>query len=73
MDGDKSNSYPETKQRFGYVAIPRGGRMPAREFGYGSILTNQSLPIVVLDGEVLLDTVERSQVGCGQGADLTRG
>ena len=60
MDSGKSNSSPETKQRFAYVAIPRGGRMPAREFGFGSLLTDQALPIVVLDGDVLLDTVEES-------------
>ena len=57
----KHSSNPDTKQRFAYIAIPRGGRVPTRKFGFGSILTNQALPIVVLDGDVLLDTVEQGR------------
>ena len=54
----KDSSGPITQQRFSIVKFPRGVHMPAREFGFGKILTDQALPVVVLDGEVLLETVE---------------
>ena len=56
------SSVPEHKQ-YAIVKFPRGGRLPAREFGYDKILTAQDLPVVALDGEVLLETAAPAAPG----------
>lgn len=61
---DKDSSRRDSNQPT--VWLGRDDRVAVRNFGYGSILTNQALAVVVLDGKVLLSG---APAGAGRRAD----